>query len=294
MTVCLAALCEEGKAVVLVADKMVGKVYVEAELQISKLQLIHPHWFLMMSADDISPLFDLADRARDELAPTKDAPLETVMEVLQRNYEVIRMKRAEAVYLKPIGWTIERFTREGHTLPNYETIQFDLAGYELRVEVLIAGFDKKLTPPGKIFTMASANKGIPARCDIPAFAAIGSGATVAEYMMFYRDVHQMLPVRAAVYYALEAKYFGEQASGVGGGTDLYVLRFDGNIMWVKQLNDEKTIEKKLIPICQDLEPSDPKPEHIETLNTLQELDGLPLLPIKRKREPNGKKKGKKS
>ncbi len=231
MTVCLATLCDLGRAIVLVADKMVGKVYIEAEMEITKLQLIHPLWFMMLSGDDISPLFDLADRARDELIPTKDAPLETVMEVMQRNYELVRMKRAEATYLKPIGWTIQRFNQEGHALmPNYEVIQSRLAEYELGLEVLVAGFDKKLAPPGKIFTMSSANKGIPIRCDIPAFAAIGSGATVAEYMMFYRDVSQKLPVRAAVYYALEAKYFGEQASGVSVATDMFLLQFDGTLM----------------------------------------------------------------
>ena len=181
MTVCLATLCDEGRAIVLVADKMVGKVYIAAEMEITKLQVIHPWWFMMLAGDDISPLFDLADRARDELPPTQEASLETVMEVMQRNYELVRMKRAEAQHLKPIGWTIERFNREGSALmPNYLEIQSKIAEYELHVEVLVAGFDRKLAPPGKIFTMSSANRGIPIRWDIPAFAAIGSGATVAE------------------------------------------------------------------------------------------------------------------
>jgi 20S proteasome alpha/beta subunit len=289
MTVCLATLCDEGGAIVLVADKMVGKIYIEAEMQITKLQLIHPQWFMMMAGDDLSPLFDLADLARSELLPTREASVETVMEVLQRNYELIGMNRAEAQYLKPIGWTIDRFTREGGSLlPNFLELQSKLQEHELPVEILVAGFDRNLVPPGKIFTMSSINKGIPARCDIPGFAAIGSGATVAEYMMFYRDVSQKLPIRAAVYYALEAKYFGEQASGVSTSTDMFVLQFVGTLTRVIQIDDGKTIEKKLIPICERLEPSDPTDADIDILNGLKELEGLPKLPKKRKKPRKGK------
>jgi hypothetical protein len=161
----------------------------------------------------------------------------------------------------------------------------------LSVETLVAGFDRRLSPPGKIFRVSSEDRGAPTRCDIPAFAAIGSGAIVAEFMMFYRDVSLKLPVRAAVYYALEAKYFGEQASGVSGATDLFVLLFDGTTMVIIQIDDEKTIEKKLIPICEKLEPRDPENGDIEILNGLPELKGLPKLPLKRERMPRQKKEG---
>ncbi len=284
MTVCAAAICDQGLAIVLAADKMVGKIFIEGELA-TKLQLIHPHWFMMLSGDDISPLFELADRARDELLPSKPASLEVVEEVMQRNYELIRAKRGEAEYLKPIGWTLERFSKEGSALlPNFLELQDRLADYELPVEILVAGFDRNLTPPAKIFTMSPGNRGIPIRCDTPGFAAIGSGGIAAEYMMFFRDVSQKLPIRAAVYYVLEAKYFSEHASGIGPATDMFMLRFDGNLMVWKQINDEKTIERKLIPICADLEPPDPTADHINTLNTLKELEGLPKLPMPRKKK----------
>ena len=278
MTVCVATLCDLGRAIVLVADKMVGKGYVEAEPEIIKLQQIHPHWFMMLSGEDISPLFEMADLARDELPLTKSAPLEDVMEVMQRNYNLVRMKRAESEWLKPIGWTLERFNREGKALlPNFEVLQSRLHEYELRVEILVAGFDQRRLPPAKIFTMSWQDRGIPKRQDIPGFAAIGSGAIAAEYMMFFRDVAQNLPTRAAVYYTLEAKYFAEHASGVGTRTDMLVLQFDGTTMIPIQISDEKTIEKKIIPICERLEPRDPEPTDIDILNSLPELKGFPAI-----------------
>ncbi len=294
MTVCVAALCDKGSAMVLVSDKMVGTGgYIEGEPEIEKLIGIHPHWTMMMSGDDISPLFELADLARAELPSDKPAHLHEVIEVMQRNYEAIRMKRAEAEYLKPIGWTVERFTTEGATLlRNYDTVESNLSQYELSVELLVAGFDPALSPPGKIFTMSSRSKGIPVRHDIPGFAAIGSGGVGAEFMLYFKSVSYSLPVRAAAYYALEAKYFGEQASGVGLRTDMYVLIFNGHEVKRKKIR-ETTLENKLFPICEKLAPRHPEEdEEKNVLNSLPELKGLPLIPLKRKRASK-KKTGKK-
>ena len=286
MTVCVAVICENGRAIVLASDKKIGKGFVETEPEITKIRLIHPQWFLMISGDDISPLFDLVDLARAELPTGKPATLADVTEVIQRNYELIRIKRAEAFYLKPRGLTLARFINEGTTLlsdSDYTDIKFKLEQYDLSVEILVAGFDVTLDPPAKIFTMSSNDRGVPMRRDIPGFAAIGSGAIGAEFMMFFKEVGLSLPIRAAVYYAVEAKYFGEYGAGVGEKTDMFVLRFNGQEVGLVVINDEKTIEKKLIPMCERLEPRHPENEDIEILNNLRELRGLPMIPAKKKK-----------
>jgi hypothetical protein len=163
-------------------------------------------------------------------------------------------------------------------LPNFIELQSKIGEYELPVQILVAGFDRKLIPWGRIFTVDPSDRGIPRRHDITGFAAIGSGAIAAEYMMHFKDVSPLLPVRAAVYYALEAKYFGEHATGVGPRTDLIVLQFDGNLMHMVRIDDDKTIEPKLIRMCERLEPAHPMPGDIDILNNLKELKGLPLLP----------------
>jgi hypothetical protein len=65
-----------------------------------------------------------------------------------------------------------------------------------------------------------------------------------------------------------------------------VVRFDGNVVQLIQINDDKTTEKKLIPMCERLEPQHPTPEDIDILNALPELKGLPLL-ARRKRKSRG-------
>lgn len=65
---------------------------------------------------------------------------------------------------------------------------------------------------------------------------------------------------------------------MGPRTDLLVLRFDGNLIHMVKIDDDKTIEKKLIPMCERLEPMHPMPEDIDVLNGIPELKGLPPLP----------------
>lgn len=281
MTVCIAAICDQGRSIVLVADKLVSFGYVQGE-SATKITAIHPLWYMMMAGDDIAPLFELADLCRAELTVNQRISLESVMDVTQRNYELIRMRRAEALFLRPIGWTIKRFTEEGGVLPDFREIQSKLEIFDLSVEILVAGFDDQMLNPARIFTMSSAERGIPRRHDTPSFAAIGSGGTAAVYMMLFKDFSSALPTRAAVYYALEAKYFGELATGVGESTDMLVLSFDGTLVRQIPINDEKTIEKKLIPICVGLRPRHLYPEDIDMLNKLPELKGFPPLPRQNK------------
>jgi len=147
----------------------------------------------------------------------------------------------------------------------------------------VAGFDGG---KGYIFSLYGdgMKRGIPQRYDIPGFDAIGSGSTAATYMMYYRDVSPKIPVREAVYYALEAKYFGEQATGVGESTDLFIARPNKELI---QLNDEDTIEEKLIPVCYYCLPNLLRTRDYAVLNSLPELEGFPEV-----KKPEKKKKTK--
>lgn len=294
MTVCVAAVCADGKALVLIADKMVGLGYVTSDLDITKMRPLHKDWWILFSGDDLSPVFDIIDYAKDalhnehKLTPEDPASLKAVMKAVESGFEKKRIEDAETLYLKPIGWKMNAFKSGGHgALPNAVQIQSDIERFSLPIELLIAGFDG-----GSAFVFDligyGEKRGIANRSDIPGFKAIGSGSTVAEFMMYYRDFSPKEPVREAVYHAMEAKYFGEQASGVGERTDLFVARPGKELI---QLNDEETIEEKLIPICYALSPSVMNKRHREAMNSLPELKGFPpIRELKKKTKPKLKKK----
>jgi hypothetical protein len=72
----------------------------------------------------------------------------------------------------------------------------------------------------------------------------------ALYMMGYRELSPTMPVREALYYVAEGKYFGEFASGVGLRTDLYIIRHGQPYVRII----EKAIDKKLMKLCDRLRP----------------------------------------
>lgn len=291
MTCCVAALCSDGKVLILVADKMVGIGFVEAESEIKKLRKIHRDWWVLFAGDDISSVFDVIDYAKEKLEEgghTQDTAisLQAVKTAVESAFERRRRELAEAAYLTPIGWTLETFNQDGHRLQDAGTIQSNIRDYELPIDMIVAGFD--VNGDGCIFTIHGngSGKGTAIRCDIPGFAAIGSGSTGALYMMYYRSLSPKLGVREALLGAVEAKYFGEQAGGVGESTDVYVVEAEGKEI---MLDEDKTVEEKLFKICQQIAPRDATRKHAEVLNALPELSKFPPIKIEGKEEKTKKK-----
>lgn len=290
MTVCVAALCENGKALVMAADKMIGMGYVEGEPDISKLRKLHKDWWVLFAGDNISPVFDIIDYAKaflsqeHHVAKDEPAPLRAVMKCIEKGFEKKRIEDAEHLYLKATNWTIDRFNRDGHRLlPNAAQIQSDIDRFHLQIQLLVVGFDQG---DGFIFELDGwgDRRGIAERRDIPGFESVGSGSTVATFMLYWRKMSPKVGAREALYYALEAKYYGEQASGVGPSTDLYIAKPGQDLIPV---NDQKVVEKKLIPICQALEPKNLRKRDREVLNSMSELSGF-----ERVKEPPKKRKKK--
>ncbi len=285
MTTCVAAITDEGKALILVADKMVGVGWVESELDITKMREIHKDWWMLFAGNDITPVFDIVDYTRANLPAEGSATIKQVEDAVKTAVAQKRMENAEALHLTPIGWDITRFNSEGASLlTNFMELQAKINDYSTGLQLLVAGFDGD---KAHIFTLQDfgESKGIPHRYDIPGFAAVGSGATGADYIMYFRHLDSTTPVRVAVYYALEAKYFGEQAGSVSTSTDLFIARPGKKLL---QFDDDETIEEKLMPICMALEPRKLRTRDLEALNGLKELSGFPKIPEeKRKKRKKG-------
>jgi 20S proteasome alpha/beta subunit len=293
MTVCVAALCENGKALVMAADKMVGMGYVEGEPDISKMRPLHRDWWVLFAGDDISPVFDIIDytkhilHTQHKLGKTEPASLAAVMKALEAGFHKKRLEVAESLYLKTTGWNLNRFNKEGHgVLPNAAQIQADIDRFRFAIELLVVGFDEQ--GHGCIFSLdGNGDKpGVPTRGDIPGFQSIGSGGTVATFMLYWRHLSSTVSAREALYYVLEAKYYGEQATGVGSSTDLYIGRPGQELT---AINDEEVIEKKLIPICRAMEPRDLRKRDKDFLNSMPELEGFPLIKEDPKKPASSKK-----
>lgn len=272
MTVCVAMLCDKSKALVLTSDKMIGVGYIETEPDIKKLIELHKNWSVMFAGDDITPVSNIVDRAKATLAGDSSFSVQAVIDAMQASYEKERTDEADDLYLAPRKWTREKFRTEGkQLLPEtlYADIEDKLARHELEIELLVAGFDNNGV--GHIFCIDSkVKRGIPQRGDVLGFCAIGGGSVGATYMLYYRKCCPQMKIREALYYAIEAKYFGEYAGSVGLKTDAWVWRSGEQPI---PLDDESTIEKKFMEgLCEQLAPRELKQRrHIDILNSLSEL-----------------------
>ncbi len=296
MTVCVAAICDNGKTIILVSDRMIGPGFIESEPNINKVVKLHSQWWLLFAGDDISPVFDIIDSSKEviknknvaaKLQPDDPAHLQAVMDAVRESYEKKRMEQAESLYLKPIGWDIASFNASAggpNCLPDFGEIKAKIADYVLNIELLVAGFSEGTA---YVFSLIGREGAIVNRHDLPGFYSIGSGGTGAIFMMYYRDLSYKTIAREAIYYAMEAKLFGEQASGVGEDTDLYVATADGKVITFS----EDAIETGLVKVWDKLRPRWIGKESRAILNSLPELTSFEKLKEeKKKRKKPGKKK----
>ncbi len=101
-------------------------------------------------------------------------------------------------------------------------------------------------------------------------------------MLYYREMSYKKSVREALYYAMEAKLFGEQASGVGEKTDIYIATSNGKFI---TLDEDKTIDSILLKVWPKLRPKWIGRESRALLNSIPELTEFPpLLKGEKKKE----------
>jgi len=232
---CLATVCENGKTILIAADKMVGFGVIESELDVIKMRQVHESWWVLFSGNDISPVLPIAARIKDALRE-RAVSLPEIVDTVGSAYRDQRLADAESRFLRNRGWTLYHFIAKGREkLPEdlYQLLDREIATYNFNnVSLLVAGFDRDAI--AHVFTIAS--DGEPNFSDLEGFGAVGSGTYGALYWLVYREWSQRFSLRRALLYASEAKFFGEQASGVGELTDFYIARH-GNPL--QQLSDSQ-------------------------------------------------------
>jgi hypothetical protein len=284
MTCCVAALCDDWKTLILIADKMIGNWAIQSEFNITKIRQIDDMWWLLFAGEDIAPVFDIIDSMKEiiteklrnhrpPIIDKKAIPIHIICDALRESYEAKRLADAAALHLGPIGWTLDDFNVTGHvSLPDFLEIKGKIASHSLQIQLLIGGFSGG---QGYVVVLSPDDYGaIPKRCDVPGFGSIGSGSSGALYMLYYRELSYKTPARKALYYAMEAKLFGEQSPGVGESTDAFVVTADGKFI---TLDEDETVEKKLVKVWEGLKPRWIARRAAEILNSIPELDGFTLI-----------------
>jgi excisionase family DNA binding protein len=123
MTVCIAALCEERKALVVAADRMVRSARCRTEAEFHKISRLHKDWWLMLAGDDVGPAFDIPHAAtgRERASIMHDrASVQAAALITSENGPAFQSLISSTQAAKLLGnllvKTLQRYARSGRLL----------------------------------------------------------------------------------------------------------------------------------------------------------------------------------
>jgi hypothetical protein len=229
MTICIAAICDHGHAVVLCADREVGIEITSAEMIGKFLPLFGDHGWNKEWAIGIA---GTATNATDVIGTVRRKKLSSfpsydVRAAVEQGYREARLARAEALHLANRGWTLKEFNAVGAarmSAGTYAQIDARIAAFDFNTDLIFAGFGEEDLGPS---IMSVTNPGVCTDHTVLGFWCIGSGSTAAQVTLFSRSYSWSFTPEQAVYHIYEAKIAAQKASGVGGKTDIHLMRKHG-------------------------------------------------------------------
>jgi 20S proteasome alpha/beta subunit len=235
MTVCIAATCESGKAIVVAADRMFtyGGLGVEFETDEKKIEQLTPKC-VVMAAGNSAYATEILELARRRLDGMMSPTCEQVAELVREEYAAVRARKAWETIVQPaVGSDFARFVN-GIPFPTYMEKQSPMyqqfimlcQQFNLGVDMLIAGIDPgganlfQVTNPGMIYALQKLGH-----------ASIGSGGMHGMLRLSLEKQtrsRDLIDTLASVY---SAKRSSEVAPGVGDATDIAIINEHPSGVW---------------------------------------------------------------
>lgn len=221
MTVCIAAMCADRKALVMAADRMltVGSVSMEFEHEKPKIEELLGD-SVVLSAGDALLGSEILSATRTALRNQPSIDATACGDQLAIQHAVTRLRRVESLALTPLGYSLASFQQDGNKqLPSQVFIGLvqNLQTFNIGVEFLLAGFSGGKARIGHV-----THPGIIHWFDRVGYHAIGSGGSHAFMTLIMKKHSVAMPVEDALFSVYTAKRNAEVAPGVGNETDLIV------------------------------------------------------------------------
>ncbi len=241
MTVCIAAICDSGKRVVAVADKMITyppPVNIEFESVESKIELMTSSC-LFMASGNVSFASDINAKVRGALGGNTTPSIDSLADSFKVEYQNVRSEKInDTIVSGTFGKDFEAFKSRGGTLPQYLQTQPTTYGqiilasnnFNLNLELIVCGIDTKGAHVFNIY-----HPGASTSLDKLGYSAIGSGANHALIRLSLLGQNTKLGLKSTLVNVLEAKYISELAPGVGKRTSVAII--DGTNRTTKSLSD---------------------------------------------------------
>ncbi|MGA7823271.1 MAG: hypothetical protein WCA14_03705 [Steroidobacteraceae bacterium] len=264
MTVCVGALCEGGKTVVVCADRMMtygAPMNLQAEGAVRKIFQLSAQCVMLFSGS-LPDGEEIYSRTKANVIATPHPDVKTIAVTAGTAYQAHKKKRAEDTILKPLlGVDFAGFATLAAQSASSQLMQQILGmlnQHNLQLDIMIAGTDADgahlhlVSHPGNVLSI-----------DTVGTASIGSGGMHAAIRMQLARHTNSGSLAQALHNVYEAKIASEVAPGVGKATDLAVINAtgikfvdDGVVKTLQEIHkDRPALEKaeldKLSAKCKD-------------------------------------------
>jgi len=221
MTVCIAAICENGDAIVLAADRVrwPGDAPMQIELDIPKYHFLTDSLAIMQSGT--TQVAASALRRFRTFPPAPGSTTAVAVDHLIEACQYVRNKQVEASYTSRVGMTIDD-VKAVATVASPGSIIADIyskiVSYRFGTVFIVAGIDNNGAHLHNVDDLNESD------CDEIGYATIGMGDSFASISLARRMHRKSASISEALYGAYEAKRSAELAKGVGRATDMSIMK----------------------------------------------------------------------
>lgn len=222
MTICIAALYENGKGCVLASDQMttahfpIGYEFENEEVKkIVKVRDTTVAYLLV--AGDVLFANEVLEAVRKDVDAKGITATPVIAELFRQYYQNVRRQHIIRSELEPRGLTLESYYQGHQRLVQAVVMMIDnaLKSSNPRTELIVAGFGEaccsvfSVMNPGDLFCH-----------DAIGFAAVGSGAPHAVYSLIESGYKKSMDAKTVYELVEKAKHRSEVAPGVGRKTEI--------------------------------------------------------------------------
>ena len=242
MTVCIAAICDGGKSIVMAMDRMISTGYVSADVALKGVK-VHRFWLGMYAGNNITRIDSIIDSVAVSLQ-SRDAPptpgVAQVEDIFTASVQHETRSEAVAKILGVYGHTMETFLTKGREQFGdtvFADMKREIDDVTVDCQFLVAGFSPRTQPvdmEARLFAVippGTADSYTPV-----GFWSIGSGAHSALSSLMFHGHQASTPHGLGLYHVCEAKFMAESAMGVGKTTVVAVFKNDGSMGYLSQQN----------------------------------------------------------
>lgn len=227
MTICIAVLCDEGRSVVVAADRMVSAPFLTVEFDHpnAKIDEIGPRC-VALSAGDVLSLTDILSESSGISGQLSNPAIRLITEEIKQRFVDVRRRLLNERVFQPRGLSFEDYYTRGiiGSIPPDLAMMLDnqVQGFQLGVSLIVAGVDSS---DGHIYLVD--DPGTSQCFDRLGYHAIGSGSRHAMLSLVTLQHSINVDLKRALYNVYCAKRQAEIAPGVGPSTDMLIIGSKG-------------------------------------------------------------------